>query len=597
MKDYLKLLRFLRPHVWLFFAAFVCTSVSAALNGITLLSILPFIDIVFTQKKIVLPTTLPSVFSSLIDRLNSTDPETVFNIMLIVIIPFFLLKNLFFWLQGYLMNSVSLRAVMDVRNRLFEKIQQLSLDFYSEKRTGELMSRIINDVGRINYAISFAFRDLVHELLRFLIYLFFVLAVGGKMSLVTLILLPLIIAPATRIGKKLKKISTQTQEKIADITSLLSETISGVRIVKAFSMEDYEIGRFKAQNRDYFRFLLKATKRNLLSSPISEFAGAIAATLVLFLWGREVVQGNISFGAFGLVMGSLMSLMQPLKKLTDVHFITQEGLAASKRIYAILEEEPSVKEVPQALSISGLKKTLAFEGVWFKYEETSDYVLKDINLEVKAGQIIAIVGPSGTGKTSLVNLIPRFYDPQKGKVLFDGTDISKCTLKSLRRLIGIVTQEMVLFNDTVRANIVYGNMEASQESIKVAARRALAEDFISKLPEGYDTIIGDRGFKLSGGEKQRIAIARAILKDAPILILDEATSQLDSQSESLVQAALNNLMQGKTVFVIAHRLSTVKNASKILVIQDGKIAQTGSHEELLKNSDLYHKLYQLQFNM
>jgi len=596
MRNYLRMLRFLRPQLWLFFIAFICTTISAVLNGVTLLSILPFIDIIFTGKQIVLPTDLPAFLTRFVDGLNSMDPSALFKIIIIGIVPFFLTKGLFFWLQGYLMSMVAYRTVMDVRNKLFEKLQILPLDYYSRKRTGELMSRVLNDTALINNSISFALKDFVHELLRLFIYTFFVFSVRGMISIVTLILLPLIVWPAIRIGKKLKKITTRTQEKNADITSLLSETISGVRIVKAFSMEDYETDRFKSENRKFFHFLLKAAKRNLLSTPISELAGALAATIILVLWGRQVLQGDISFGAFGLVMGSLMSMMQPLKKLTSVHFITQQGLAASERIYAVLDEENPIREDPSAAAISSLAKKIEFADVWFKYEDVSDYVLKGINLEVNKGELIAIVGPTGAGKTTLVNMIPRFYDPQKGGVLFDNVDIRKIRLKQLRGLIGMVTQEMVLFNDTVRVNIAYGNLDASGEDIREAAKKALAHDFIVKLPDQYDTVIGDRGFKLSGGEKQRIAIARAILKDAPILILDEATSQLDSESESLIQSALATLIRGRTTFVIAHRLSTVKNASKIIVIQDGLIREKGSHQELINNSDLYRKLYELQFN-
>lgn len=597
MKNYLRLLKFLKPQIWLFFVAFICTCISAVLNGVTLLAILPLIDIVFTHKSIVLPATLSPALATFIEKLNSIDPAVLFNIVIACIIPLFLLKGLFFWLQGYLMNAVAYRTVREIRNKLFDKLQQLSLSFYSRKRTGELMSRIVNDTGYINNAISFAFRDLIHESLRLFIYIFVIFSVGGKMSMVTFLLLPLIVWPAAIIGKKLKKISTQTQEKIADINSLLSETISGVRIVKAFSMEEYESGRFKAQNRQFAQYLLKATKRTLLSTPLSEFVGAIAATIVLALWGREVVRGNISFGGFGVVMGSLMSLMQPLKKLTGVHFITQEGLAANKRIYEILDEKIAVKEAPDAISMFSLKNKIVFSDVWFKYEENCEYVLEGINLEIDKGEVIAIVGPSGAGKTTLVNLIPRFYDPQKGKILFDDLDIKKCRLKFLRTFVGMVTQETVLFNDTVRANIAYGNLKISEELIMEAARRARAEEFILKLPQKYDTVIGERGFKLSGGEKQRVAIARAILKDAPILILDEATSQLDSEIEQLIKEAFYNLMRDKTVFVIAHRLSTIQKADRIVVVEKGRIVEAGTHSFLLSQDTLYKKLYELQFKV
>ncbi|MCF7907959.1 MAG: ABC transporter ATP-binding protein/permease [Candidatus Omnitrophica bacterium] len=596
MKNYLKLLKFLRPQLGIFCIALLATAISAALNGITILSILPLVDIVFTGKQIIIPTTLPPFLSGLVDKLNAVDPAVLFKVLVISIVPYFFVKGIFFWLQGYLMNAVAYRTVREVRNKLFQKLQELSLAFYSRQRTGELMSRITNDVGCINNAISFAFRDLIHESFRFLIYVGFAFAIGGKVALITVIFLPLIVMPIARIGRRLKKISTQTQEKVADISSLLSETISGVRIVKAFSMEDYELGRFKAQNQRYFSYLMKATKRMLLSTPISEMAGAIATTVILAIWGREVARGNISFGGFSVVMGSLMSLMQPLKKLTGVHFTTQQGLAANKRIYEILDTEVLVKDSVGAIDIPILKDKIVFKDVWFKYEGSSEDVLSGTNLEVKRGEMIAVVGPSGAGKTTMINLIPRFYDPYKGSILFDGKNIKDASLKSVRNLVGMVTQEMILFNDTIRANIAYGNQDTTNQQIEEAAKKASAHEFIMNLPEKYDTVIGDRGFRLSGGEKQRVAIARAILKDAPILILDEATSNLDSASEQLVKDALYTLMQGKTSFVIAHRLSTVQKADKIVVLDKGNIVGIGTHAHLIETNSLYKKLHDLQFN-
>lgn len=595
MKDYIKLLKFLKPQLWLFVFAFIVTGISAAMNGVTIFSILPFIDIVFTGKKIILPHNVPPLLESFISYLNTIDRQVLFNIMTISIVPFFLLKGLFFWLQGYLMNMIAYRTTRDVRNKLFAKLQELSLDFYARKRTGELISRITNDVNIINHSISFALKDLIYESLRLVIYLFFAFSLGGEMALVTVLFLPLIVFPVVRIGRRLKKISRQTQEKVADITSLLSETIAGVRVVKAFSMEEYELERFKKHNNKYFKYMLKSTKRTLLSAPLSEIAGAIATTIIFFIWIDQIISGKISFGGFGVVMGSLMSIMQPLKRLTAVHFTIQKGTAAGKRIYEILDEEVSVKDNVDAIEIKSFERTIKFDGVWFKYAPDSDFILKDINMEIKKGEIVAIVGASGSGKTTLVNLIPRFYDVSRGRILIDGIDIRKIKILSLRKLISLVTQETVLFNDTVRANISYGNLSRSQREIEDSARKALAHDFIMNLPQGYDTIIGDKGFRLSGGEKQRIAIARAILKDAPILILDEATSNLDSVSEQLVKKAIYNLLKDKTAFIVAHRLSTIYGADRIIVIDKGVIVEEGTHQELLKKSGVYRNLYDLQF--
>jgi len=394
------------------------------------------------------------------------------------------------------------------------------------------------------------------------------------------------------VGKKLRKLSKASQEKSADTNSILFETISGARIVKAFNMEEYEINKFNRVNSDYYKISMKSIKRTLLMSPVTEIVGCIAGVVVFVLGGKEVIAGKISFGIFGLFVGSLLSTIRPFKKLSQVASLNQQAAAASERIYEVLDAKPSVVDALSAEKLSEFKHNIVFHDVWFSYE--NNQVLKGITLDVPYGSMLAVVGPSGTGKTTLLDLIPRFYDPKKGAITIDGIDIREVTLKSLRQQIGIVSQETILFNDTIRANIAYGKQSATDEEIKQAAIQANAHDFISRMPQGYNATIGDRGARISGGERQRIAIARALLKNPPILILDEATSQLDSESERIVQEALDRLIQGRTVFVIAHRLSTVRNAHKIVVLDKGAIVESGSHDELMSKDGLYKRLHLMQ---
>ena len=380
---------------------------------------------------------------------------------------------------------------------------------------------------------------------------------------------------------------------MADINSLLIETINGVRIVRAFSMEDYELGKFKRHNHDFFKVIMKSVKRTAALAPMTEFFGAVFGA-VIFAWvGKRVISGDFSFGVFAVFLGSLFSMIRPFKKLSQVNSINQQALAANERIYEILESHSSVVERKDAVKIDRLGKSIIFDKVSFKYED--DIVLKDISLEAKQGEIVAIVGPSGVGKSTLVDLIPRFYDPQEGRIVIDDQDIRNFSIKSLRASIAMVTQETILFNDSIKGNISYGRKDASIDDIAKAAKEAFAHDFIMKLPQGYDTFIGDRGVKLSGGERQRIAIARAILKNPSVLILDEATSQLDAESERLVQQTLNRIIKGRTVFLIGHRLSSLRNATKIIVLMDGRIVEQGRHEELMnRDSGVYKRLYETQ---
>ena len=592
MRDYLRLLKFVKPYLGLFSLASICMAFSAVFDGVSLAMIVPLADKVLTNKKIIIPTKLPAFLAGFVERINNTPPITLLNYMAIAVMLLFFLKGLFGFLQSYLMSDIGQRVVRDIRSKLYVKFQSLSLYYFTHKRGGELISRITNDVKLVENAVSYGSTDLVYQTLQVVIFLFLTFFIYFKLALISVILVPLISFPIIKVGRMLRKLSKRSQEKMADINSILYETIIGTRIVKAFNMEDYEIEKFNRVNRDYYKISMKSIKRLLIVSPVTELLGCIAGIFVFFWAGREVIAGKLSFGIFGLFMGSLLSLIRPFKKLSQVNSLNQQAVAASERIYEVLETSPSVKERANAIDLAGFKDSVVFEDVRFKYAEHE--ILKGINLEVKKGTILAIVGRSGTGKTTLVDLIPRFYDPIKGRILIDGIDIKEASLKSLRQQIGIVTQETILFNDTIRANIAYGHAEAKDEAIEQAAILSHAHDFIKRLPAGYDTVIGDRGMRLSGGERQRLAIARALLKNPPILILDEATSQLDSEAERIVQEALDRLIQGRTVFVIAHRLSTVRAAHRIVVLEKGIIAQEGPHSELLDKDGLYKRLYQAQ---
>jgi len=592
MHDYFRLLKFIKPYAVRFFVATVCMGFSAVFDGVSLAMMVPLADKVLTNKKIIIPAKLPYFISNFIDKINSIPAEELLGYMSVAIVLLFIIKGFFGFMQSYLMSDIGQRIVRDIKAKLYAKFQELSIDYFTHKRGGEMISRITNDAKVVENAVSYGSTDLVYQGLQ--VVIFFALTIAIYPKFVAFILPPLAILGFTiaKVGKKLRKLSKSSQEKSADINSLLYETIIGARIVKAFNMEDYEIKKFNKINNDSYRISMKSIKRTLLMSPATEILGCLAGVAVFFLGGREVIAGNISFGVFGLFIGSLLSTIRPFKKLSQVHSLNQQAVAAGERIYEVLDAKPSVAEAPLAFDLKEFKKEVVFEDVWFNYGENQ--VLKGISLRVPYGTMLAVVGPSGTGKTTLLDLVPRFYDPQKGKVLIDGVDIKEVTLKSLRNLIGIVTQETILFNDTIKANIAYGNSAATEKNIEEAARKANAHDFIIKLPMGYDTVIGDRGMRISGGERQRIAIARALLKNPPILILDEATSQLDTQSERIVQEALDRLMQGRTVFVIAHRLSTVINADKIVVMDKGAVAEEGSHEELLVRNGLYKKLYSMQ---
>jgi len=592
MNDYLKLLKFVRPYYGLFAVAIICMGFSAIFDGVSLAMMVPLADKVLTNKKIIIPAKLPDFLANLVDNINNTPPEALLSYMVVIVLLLFFLKGVFGFFQSYFMSDIGQLVVRDIKAKLYAKIQSLSLNYFTHKRGGELMSRITNDVKLVENAVSYGSTDLVYQSLQVVVFSVVIFFIYFKMALISLVFLPLISLPIIKVGKVLRKLSKRSQEKVADTNSLLYETIMGARIVKAFNMEEYEIGKFNKVNNEYYKLSMKSIKRTLLLNPATEFLGCIAGVVVFFWCGREVIAGKLSFGVFGLFLGSLLSLIRPFKKLSQVNALNQQAMAASERIHEVLETEPSVKESVSPRELADFKRDISFSDVWFAYSDK--HVLKGISLRVEYGQMLAVVGPSGTGKSTLVDLIPRFYDPQKGSVLIDGVDVRDFSFKSLREHIGIVSQETILFNDTIRANIAYGRPGASDSQIEEAARRAHAHDFISRFPQGYNTVIGDRGVKISGGERQRIAIARALLKNAPILILDEATSQFASTSERVVQEALDSLVCGRTVFVIAHRLSTVRNANKIVVLDKGVIVEQGTHSQLLENKGLYKRLYDAQ---
>ena len=595
------MLRFVLPHAWVLALAGVCMVATSALSGISLGMIIPLVDNIIAGKKIALPAgiTLPGLVQHLVDKVNSMSPMQLLNSMIMIVMVLWLLKSFFEFYQSYLMNDVSQRVVRDVKNIIYKKFLTLSMDFYSQNPTGKLMSRITYDAAIIRDALSTGLTDLIYQPVQLVVYIAILLTIKVYFSiplaliLVSVSLFGLVIYPVVKIGKRLKSISRQTQEKSGDITTTLHETISGVRVVKAFSMEAYEARKFENQNQFFYKLAMKSIKRMAVVSPITEFVGILCIAIILWIAGKKIVSGELSAGAFITFLAAMLSLMRPIKRLTNVYSINQQAMAAGERIFEVLDTKPTVMEKDNAIELPKIRQSIKLKNVHFDYGEKE--VLKGLTIDVRVGDIVAFVGPSGAGKTTILNLIPRFYDVTEGQILIDGVDIRDCTVKSLMSQIGIVTQETILFNDTVAANISYGSGQGRIEDVMKAARIANAHDFIMKMPEGYNTIVGERGFRLSGGEKQRLAIARAVFKDPPILILDEATSQLDTESEMLVQEAIDRMMTGRTVFAVAHRLSTIKHANYIYVLEAGRIMETGPHDQLIKKEGLYKRLYELQF--
>ncbi len=521
------------------------------------------------------------------------------NILYLKILPLillltFFLKGIVYYIYSILLEQVGQSVIRDFRLNIFNHIHKQSLSFFNKMPTGTLMSRIISDVTLLQQAVSNALIGSVRDFFQVLILLGVVFYMNWRLAMITFIVLPIASFPIIKFGRLFRKLSTSTQEEVAHVSNILHETITGNRIVKAFTKEEYEGKRFLSQVTRLFVLTMKDAKYRCLQHPMMEFIGGCAIAVIIWFGGKEVIGGQMTPGTFFAFLTALIAAYEPIKGVTKINSTIQQGLAAATRVFAILDVEPEIQDKKDAIALPLFSSKIELQNLHFRYGNDTP-VLSNINLTVPVGEALAIVGPSGGGKTTLTNLIPRFLDIKEGRILVDGIDIKDVTVASLRNQIAMVTQQTILFNDTVRNNIAYGDQQAPEEQIYDAAKAAHAYDFINALPNGFDTIIGESGARLSGGQRQRISIARAILKNAPILILDEATSALDTESEREVQKALENLMKDRTTLVIAHRLSTIKNADRIIVVKEGVIVEQGTHDSLIAQKGEYEMLYNMQY--
>lgn len=615
MKTYLRILNYIKPY-WKHLSASIVFSVfQALLNGASIYLAIPLLDTLFQQAGVASEGKqnlqqninangtgwLSGAVNDLINYLRSIifsgDTSDILLKICILIIIAFLGKNMFGYLQSYYMAFVEQGMIRDIRNDSYRHLHKLPMSYFKNEKTGNLISRITNDVNLVNTSVSAVFLNMIREPLTIMVFLAIAISISWQLTLFSLTVLPFSLIVISYIGLILRKQSGLLQQKMADITNNLHETITGVKIVKAFGMEDYENKKFFGETEKFLRLVLKITRIRNISSPVTEFLSVIVGVVIIYFGAQLVlVDRSIKPSEFITFLFAIFQLMPPVKELSSVNNRIQESSAAADRIFEILDTEPGIKNSNSPVEVKRFNDKIVFENVSFLYDDSEEPVLDGINLEVKHGMVLALVGSSGAGKTTLVDLLPRFYDPTEGRIILDGNDIKQIRLEDLRKLMGIVTQETVLFNESVRSNIAYGLDNYPDKMIIEAAKAANAHNFIMEMPKGYDTIIGEKGTKLSGGQRQRISIARALLKNPPIMILDEATSSLDNESEVLVQEAIERLMYDRTTFVIAHRLSTIRNADRIIVLDRGKIVQQGKHVELLLDENgIYKKLYHLQF--
>jgi len=604
MRQLMRLMRYALPYWWQILCSVLLMAAVGALDAFKYLLVRPIFDRVLnpsTGSKDIQLFTIPHTHYSLsLQQLVPSHFTNAWNIVAFALVASTVLKGICDYAGTYLVNHAGFGMITDLRDHLYNAILRRSAAFFSRHATGTLLSTLVNDIERVQYAMSTVLAEALQQFFTFIFVAGVVVVLGRELSWILLLFVPIIIYSSRKIGSRVRSTTRQGQDKLAEIQNILHETITGNRIVKAFNTENWEISRFRGAARRLFRANLRSVAATALSSPLMDIFGMVGVALLLLFGRQQIKDGRMTPGIFVAFITAVFSLYNPVRKFALFNNNFQQALGASSEIFRFMDLEDDVKEKPRARNLPRFTTSVRFDNVSFSYPTEGDgqearEALHRIDLEVKRGEVLAIVGSSGAGKSTLVHLIPRFFDVTAGILLVDGVDVRDVTLASLREQVGIVTQETVLFNDTVRNNIAYGRPHVPMKEVEAAARAALAHDFILALPAGYDTVIGERGVRLSGGERQRLAIARALLKNAPILILDEATSALDSESEALVQSALHNLMSGRTVFVIAHRLSTVRRANRIVVIENGAIADVGAHEELMTKLGTYRRLYDLQF--
>ena len=602
MRQLTRLVRYVAPYWWQLLSSVVLMALVGLLDAFRVLLVGPVLDRVLNPSSgsnnirlFTIPKTDHAIY---LQQFVPSHFHNAWTIVAYALVASTLLKGLFDYVGTYLVNYAGFGMITDLRNNLYDSILRRSASFFQKHTTGTLVSTIINDIERVQYAMSTVMAEFLQQLFTLIFTACVVVLLGGKLAWVLVLFVPFIIYSAGKIGRRVRHTTRKGQDKLADIQNILHETITGNRIVKAFNMESWEIDRFHKAARRLFWANLRSVAAAAISSPLMDIFGAVAIALLLLLGREQISHQRMTAGIFFAFIVAVFKLYDPVRKFALFNNNFQQALGASSEIFTYMDAEDDVRERPGAKPLPAFSRSIQFENVGFSYESNGHdgrEILEGINLEVRAGEVVAVVGSSGAGKSTLVHLIPRFFDVTSGRLLIDGRDVRDTTLASLRSQIGVVSQDTILFNDTVRNNIAYGQPVVPLKEVEAAARAALAHDFIMALPEGYDTVIGERGVRLSGGERQRLAIARALLKNAPILILDEATSALDSESEALVQSALGNLMSGRTVLVIAHRLSTVRRADRIVVLENGSIADIGPHEELMKKFGTYRRLYELQF--
>ncbi len=614
MAIYLRILGYTKRYTTHIILAMVFSIFFSLLNGASVYLTIPLLDALFqdstTKTEVVAPQsnaaqTEVGMLQKIKDQLSATLSKYIFTgtkidslirvcfLMLFV----FLMKNIAGYLQAYFLTVVEQGTVKDIRNDAYKHLHQLPISFFKNERTGNLISCITNDVNVMQGSVAASFLNLVREPLSIIVFLGMALSISIHLTIFAFIILPVSMGVIAWFGLRIRKQVTFIQEKMADITNVLQETISGVKIVKAFGMENYETNKFKRETRNYFNLMLRITRIRNLAQPVTEFLSVLVGAVIIYKGGRLVLEDHmLKASEFLGFLFAIFQMMPPIKELSSVNNRIQEAAAAGARVFALIDAPPSIVNVEHPTRIKEFKNTLTFDKVGYMYEDADEPVLHDISFEVQKGEIIALVGPSGGGKSTMVDLLPRFYDVGSGRIMIDGVDIREYAIADLRLLMGIVTQETILFNESILNNIAYGLSDVSMDAVYRAARMANAHDFIMELPEQYATQIGERGVKLSGGQRQRLSIARALMKDPQIMIFDEATSALDNESELLVQEAIERLMENRTTFMIAHRLSTIRKANKILVIEKGRIVQSGSHEELIADeTGIYKRLYEMQF--